>query len=399
MVIARLPAGCTIGILPSPPVAGKPSAAGPLSPNHVGDAIEVVIEQDCRDDDDEDRGAQIPHNRDPNAATAPSAVTAVTTGALAAAHDEGIVTGDTRLIGLDWGITTLRAFRIGAGGVVLDRRSSDQGILNVAHGAFEEVFERAVGDWLDAAPDAPVLASGMITSRQGWVEPPYIACPAGCDELARALHLERTRRGRAVRFVTGLTVAGSGGVPDVMRGEETEIVGALAEEAMLLVLPGTHSKWALAEAGRVVWFATFMTGEVFAVLKDHSILGRLIEGEADDRAARERGLAYGLLDDARAGGLLKRLFSARTLGLFDEIPPTGVASYLSGLLIGAEIREAVACARARVAVDAVTVLGATALSDLYVAALARAGLAAERGPHDAAARGHWRIARAAGLVG
>ena len=307
----------------------------------------------------------------------------------------------TRLIGLDWGTSTLRAFRIGGGGAVLETRPSREGILNVAAGAFEQVFERAVGDWLDAAPGAPVLASGMITSRQGWVEPPYLACPAGCDELARALQVQHTGRGGAVRFVTGLTVTGADGVPDVMRGEETEIVGALAEgeASRLLVLPGTHSKWALAEAGRIVWFATFMTGEVFAVLKDHSILGRLIEGEGEDAAARERGLAYGLLDDARAGGLLKRVFSARTLGLFDEIPPAGVASYLSGLLIGTEIREAMGCARARVAVEAATVLGESALCELYVAALAHAGLAAERGAANAAARGHWRIARAAGLVG
>ena len=122
----------------------------------------------------------------------------------------------------------------------------------------------------------------MITSRQGWVEVPYCPCPAGSDEIARALWRHETGAGRTIHFVPGLSIVGADGVPDVIRGEETQIVGEVGDApgGRLLVLPGTHSKWARSEDGRVVWFATFMTGELFGVLKEHSILGRLMAGDA-----------------------------------------------------------------------------------------------------------------------
>ena len=162
-----------------------------------------------------------------------------------------------------------------------------------------------------------------------------------------------------------------------------------------IVLPGTHSKWAFAEDGRIVGFATFMTGEVFAVLKEHSILGRLMAGEAQDEAAFARGLRY-----ARAGpgGLLKRLFSARTLGLFDQLPASAIASYLSGLLIGSEIAEALDCLPDAPGARAITVIGNSALALRYRGAIEAAGLRARTGAADAGARGQWLIARAAGLV-
>jgi 2-dehydro-3-deoxygalactonokinase len=161
------------------------------------------------------------------------------------------------------------------------------------------------------------------------------------------------------------------------------------------VLPGTHSKWALAEDGAIIWFATFMTGEVFAVLKEHSILGRLMQGEVDDHAAFERGLAY-----ARSGkgGPLKRLFSARTLGLFDMLPETGVASYLSGLLIGSEIEEALDCLEVAPGDIEIRVIGASQLAWRYRGALAARDLRVQPARDDACARGQFLIARAAGLI-
>ena len=180
----------------------------------------------------------------------------------------------------------------------------------------------------------------MITWRQGWVEVPYCPCPAGSAELAAALAAPRDRGRAAIHFVPGLSLIGADGVPDVMRGEETQIIGAVGGGRAVrgrraIVLPGTHSKWALAEDGRIVWFATFMTGELFAVLKEHSILGRLMAGDAHDDAAFARGLAYA---QSGPGGLLKRLFSVRTLGLFDRAAGERRSpSYLSGLLIGSEI--------------------------------------------------------------
>jgi 2-dehydro-3-deoxygalactonokinase len=303
------------------------------------------------------------------------------------------MTGRAALIGIDWGTTSFRAYRIDAGGAVIETREAPAGILAVRDGDFEGVLTREIGAWLAAEPDLPVIASGMITSRQGWLEVPYCACPAGSAQIAVALMRHPARPG--LHFVPGLSLIGADGVPDVIRGEETQIVGEVGDRPgrHLLVLPGTHSKWALAEDGIITWFATFMTGEVFAVLKEHSILGRLMRGEAEDHAAFERGLAY-----ARTGkgGLLKRLFSARTLGLFDLLPESGVASYLSGLLIGSEIEEALACLE--VADAEICVVGATQLAWRYRGALAARDLRVRPARDDACARGQFLIARAAGLI-
>jgi 2-dehydro-3-deoxygalactonokinase len=211
------------------------------------------------------------------------------------------------------------------------------------------------------------------------------------------LRRHATARGRTLRFVPGLSMIADDGVPDVMRGEETQIVGALGErtEPALFVLPGTHSKWALAEGGRVVWFATFMTGELFGVLQRHSILGRLMTGDLPDPGAFERGLRFA---GEGGSGLLKRLFSARTLGLFDRLPASAIGSYLSGLLIGTEVEEALAWTRPRITPGEVTVIGGAELAASYHGALEAKGMRARLAANDAAARGLFRIARTAGLL-
>jgi 2-dehydro-3-deoxygalactonokinase len=302
------------------------------------------------------------------------------------------------LIGIDWGTTAFRAYRIGADGGVIDRRHAEAGILKVPHGDFEGVFEREVGAWLRDEPHLPVIAAGMITSRQGWVEVPYCPCPAGREEIARALVRHASGRGRTIHFVPGVSVIGPDGVPDVIRGEETQIIGEVgaASGRRLLLLPGTHSKWALIEDGRIVWFATFMTGEVFGVLKAHSILGRLMAGDAHDAQAFRRGVAYAR---GARGGLLKRLFSARTLGLFGQLPAEAVASYLSGLLIGTEVREALDCLEQAPAGQEITVVGSSDLTERYLAAIEDAGLRSRRASADASARGLFLIAAAAGHLG
>lgn len=313
--------------------------------------------------------------------------------------------GKAALIGIDWGTSAFRAYRIDAQGGVLEAKAAPAGILEVEAGAFEAVLEREIGAWLAAAADLPVIASGMITSRQGWVEVPYCPCPAGSAELAAVLRRHLTGAGRTIHFVPGLSLIGADGVPDVIRGEETQIIGELGGQVgddrarRVFVLPGTHSKWAYAEDGRIVWFATFMTGELFAVLKAHSILGRLTaersEDGAPDDAAFARGLTYGW---AGPGGLLKRLFSARTLGLFDQLPASGIAPYLSGLLIGTEIVEARACLPDDPLTGEITVIGSSELAERYRGALERSGLHVRTGDPDASARGQLLIARAAGLV-
>lgn len=306
------------------------------------------------------------------------------------------------LIGLDWGTTSLRAYLLAADGAILDRRASAQGIMAVAGGDFAGVLAATVGDWRQAHPGIPLLASGMIGSRQGWREAPYCPCPARLADVAAGGAEVRLDDGGSLRILPGLSFVDRDGVPEVMRGEEVQIFGAVgaATERCLVVLPGTHSKWAVVADGRIDAFSTYMTGETFAALRGHTILGRLMEGDGDDADAFAQGV-----DAARgmeaAGGLLRRLFSARTLPLFGRLPATGVASYLSGLLIGAEVAGALGwCAAAGVNARAapIVLVGNDVLSRLYAAAMARFDMAATSAPADVAALGQWRVARAAGLV-
>ena len=301
-----------------------------------------------------------------------------------------------RLAALDWGTSSLRAYLLDGDGGILARAEEAQGILQVKDASFADVFQRIVGPWRHRHPGLPAIGSGMIGSRQGWREAPYAACPAGLDALATMLTPVETPSG-AFNIVPGMNVVDADGVPDVMRGEETQILGQFAPgDSGVAVLPGTHSKWILVENGRIDRFATFMTGEAYAAMKSHTILGRLMSGEAPNADAFARGVDHGAKPAQGRGGLLHRLFSARTLGLFDQVKGEAIASYLSGLMIGSEIAEAIAWlgrAPARV-----TVIGGAALSDLYVAALARQAIASAPGTPDAAALGLLRVARAAKLV-
>ena len=183
-----------------------------------------------------------------------------------------------------------------------------------------------------------------------------------------------------------------------MRGEETKVAGTFDEPfsgRRVVLMPGTHSKWALVCDDGVATFATFMTGELYAVLREHSILGRLATDARDD-AAFERGVRHSLRDGA---ALSHDLFSSRTLVLTGELAPDGVGDYLSGLLIGAEVAAGGAwLAREANGGLPLTLLGEPALVERYATALRIDGIHATIGPSDAAVRGLWRIARSAGVV-
>jgi 2-dehydro-3-deoxygalactonokinase len=304
------------------------------------------------------------------------------------------------MIAVDWGTSSFRAYRLGAEGRILDQRSAARGILTVEVGGFANVLAEQIGAWLDEEPGS-VFMSGMIGSRQGWKEVPYLACPVDLEAIARACGRVDWGRGRQAYIVPGVSCRDPHGVPDVMRGEETQILGAFDEDTRevdrrrVAVLPGTHSKWALAGDSRIETFATFLTGELYAVLREHSILGRLAV-PGDDVAALERGVRRSL--DAGAG-LSHDLFSARTLALTGDLAPDAVGDYLSGLLLGAELAAGRRwLERQRALGERVHLIGDAALCERYRRAFGLAGLEATIGPADAAARGLWRIARRANLV-
>ena len=292
-----------------------------------------------------------------------------------------------RLIALDWGTSSLRAYLLGDVGIVLERRAEPLGILQVPDRDFRTVFESLVGEWRARHPALPALAAGMIGSAQGWVEAPYASLPADVASVARALV---TVPDVGLRIVPGL--AQRDGVPDVMRGEETQLFGALAASAALAeggvaVLPGTHAKWARLARGRVERFTTYMTGELFAVLSRHSILGRLggpRGGDVAPGAAFARGVRH-----ARdvTGGLANLVFTARSAVLVGDLPAEDSLEYLSGILIGDEVRAGLAAG------DRPTVLiGEPALCDRYAAALAEFGVGDVALLGDTAPAGLWQIA-------
>lgn len=272
---------------------------------------------------------------------------------------------------IDWGTTNLRAWLVDAGGRIADRQALPLGIRQVPGGDFAAAFEQAVGPWRAGASRPVAILCGMIGSRQGWVEAPYVPCPAGPADLAAGVTAVPGVPEAVI--VPGLCYA-DGGRHDVLRGEEVQIFGALAglpEGPSLMCLPGTHSKWALAADGRLREFRTCMTGEVFAALADHTILGALMPADRADDAA---GFAAGLARARDDGGLLHHLFSVRTEGLFAAVPEPGLRSYLSGLLIGHEVLE---MQRLYGGAGPVRVVGDAGLAALYGRALGHFGLAHE----------------------
>jgi 2-dehydro-3-deoxygalactonokinase len=292
-------------------------------------------------------------------------------------------------IALDWGTTSFRAYLVGVDGAVKDQFSSPEGILAVKDQGFEAVLESHIGSWDKALP---VVASGMITSRQGWIELPYAECPAETADLAKQIHVHKTASGRAVHFITGLHYKSSTIQHDVMRGEETQVFGSLATGATQFITPGTHSKWISVIDSSIVDFSTYMTGESFALYRHHSILGRLMNDGPQDDAAFTRGVAHAFQAPA---DLLHSLFSVRSLGLFNEIAPEKLSSYLSGLLIGSEVVSATASLQPS---EQFLVLGTHNLAANYMIALKLMNLNVEIGDPLCSIQGQRLIAQAAGVI-
>jgi len=265
------------------------------------------------------------------------------------------------LIAVDWGTTNRRAWLLGPDGAVVREMEDPKGILAVE----AEGFPAAVAEIRERLGDLPMLMAGMIGSNRGWIEAPYVPCPAGADELAA--HVIWAEEGRTA-IVPGLSFLDDRRA-DVMRGEEVQMFGALAAGLIpadgLVCHPGTHNKWVLLAGGRVSRFRTVMTGEMFSLLKDHSILSDLLQGEVAPGDAFERGVMHGLSDE----DVTAELFTIRARVLLEVAERGDAAAYCSGLLIGADLRTGL-----RQAGEAeIAIMGRPDLTALYAAALAAAG--------------------------
>jgi len=323
------------------------------------------------------------------------------------------VAGAPALLALDWGTTGLRAFLMRDGQVLQERQAADgiQQLGGTEPALFEQALARIAGDWLRQWPGLPVIACGMVGSAQGWREAPYAATPADPQSLG-ARCVEVRAGDIPVRIIPGVVHhpaaaagASSPEAPDVMRGEETQIAGALLLEPRwaarsTFVTPGTHSKWASVRDGRITHFRSYMTGEVYAVLRQHSILGRLMSDDVPSSdAERLQAFDAGVqaAQDESRGGLLHQIFSARTHGLVSGWPRAVLGDYLSGLLLGSELRGARACGDLAAGIPLVLV-GAPALCGRYARALSLLGRPADATLENTAPRGMWSVAQALGLV-
>jgi 2-dehydro-3-deoxygalactonokinase len=285
---------------------------------------------------------------------------------------------------VDWGTTRFRAWLLDAAGQVVAERRSDEGMLALPRDRFGAVLEDHLGA-MGASASLPVMICGMAGSRQGWIEAPYVATPARfADIFANAVRVAGPDRD--VRLVPGIAQRDPDR-PDVLRGEETQLAGiaSLHEGAELtIVMPGTHCKWVRVAGGAVTGFTTWLTGELFSVLSQHSILRHALGTQpstvSHDDPVFQRWLDDGLTHPSDA---LSRLFRIRAATLLFDMQPQQAAAALSGLLIGSEV----AAARAAFATGGKTILVASGgLGELYAQALGRGGYSATRVDADTSVR-------------
>jgi 2-dehydro-3-deoxygalactonokinase len=268
-------------------------------------------------------------------------------------------------IAVDWGSSNLRAWAMDAAGRPVAEASGPTGASSLAPEAFEPVLVTAIDPWLGERP-TDVFVCGMAGARGAWLEAPYAAVPCP-PSPANPVRVPTADARLAVRILPGLCQAEP---PDVMRGEETQIAGLLAREPRfdgVACLPGTHTKWAHVSAGEVVSFASYMTGEIFALLATQSVLRRTVASDGWNEAAFLTGLEEGF---ARPDRVPARLFGLRAGALVGELDPVVARARLSGLLIGGEIAAAKPYWLGR----DVVLIGAPALAKAYLVALGLAGL-------------------------
>lgn len=276
-------------------------------------------------------------------------------------------------IGVDWGTSNLRAWGIGAGGTVLAQAVSDQGMGKLKREQFPAALQAVVEQITPTSTALDVVICGMAGARQGWMEAPYLDAPTDLSRLGSgAVHPEVPNSALRVSILPGVCLRLSG--ENVMRGEETQLLGLASlfpDYNGLVCMPGTHSKWARLEGMTIASFTTAMTGELFELLRAHSVLRHSL-GDSLDGPERETGFQAGARDGLdNPAELLGQLFRVRAAALLSGRTPDWCAGYLSGLLIGTEI----AANRNRIGTDPVPLIGSAALCGLYARVLAMTGAA------------------------
>lgn len=291
------------------------------------------------------------------------------------------------MIAVDWGTSNFRAYKIDAKGRIEAEKTSNRGAATVQAGGFQDALVAEVMEWLDA-DDNKILMCGMVGARRGWKEAPYVPVPASFEQVVQGV-IKLDVEGMDARIVPGLIGTDASEVPDVMRGEETQIFGCGTEvgknvywNETYFCLPGTHTKWVRTEEGRIGAFSTSMTGDLFRAIRESTILRSVAQHEPNDESAFLRGVAR-----ARQNGELgHQLFGIRALVLTGKMNETSASSYLSGLLIGREVND---MTRKE---GNVHLIGEASLCALYQKALHEFGVRSTIEPQGAALRGLLRVA-------
>jgi len=273
------------------------------------------------------------------------------------------------LLGIDWGSSNRRAYLLDANGELLARHSDDDGMLHV------DDFEASLKELLRTleVERADIVMSGMVGSRHGWREAPYLSVEQPVARLHDALmEVDTSLHGVRCRIAPGYRFVDDQGMPDVIRGEEVQVLGALELGASngWFLLPGTHSKWIRVAEGRIVELMTFMTGELYSLLTQHGTLAKVSSEQQSVPEAFEAGLKA-----ARSGGVTHTLFYCRALVVTDMMPAAHASSFLSGLLIGAELDEILKKTHGTMP-SPVQVIGSPALCERYLNALEMLGIRA-----------------------
>jgi 2-dehydro-3-deoxygalactonokinase len=262
-------------------------------------------------------------------------------------------------IAVDWGTTNRRAYLIDSAGKRTDELEDGKGILSVPKGG----FPAAIAEIRQRLGNKPLLLAGMVGSNRGWKEAPYVPCPAGIDDVVAKL----VWPGEREAIVPGVSYIGDGRA-DVMRGEEVQLLGAaaagLVDPNALVCHPGTHNKWTALKDGRIHDFRTVMTGELFSLLKEHSILADLLNGPVDDDQVFRDAARHAIFNES----LPAELFSIRASVLLGQMKKEDAASYASGLLIGTDVRIGLSVPTGA----QVFAMGRPELTKLYASALGQA---------------------------
>ncbi len=281
---------------------------------------------------------------------------------------------------VDWGSSSFRAFLLGQNFEVLETARSDDGVISLQGRCFYSVLMDHCDRWIKHYGKMPIVLGGTIGSRNGWRQTPYLPCPASTYDIKQHMLSVDNESDLDIRILPGVQAQNAYGNRDVMRGEEVQIFGALdiiGAENAAVCLPGTHSKWCSAAQGKITSITTYLTGELFAVLRDHSSVGLVMLGAEFD----EQSFCCGLDAAALAEPVLQQLFAVRAASLVDQPLAADNASYVSGLLIGHEVNSIAQIG----AVDSpLIVVGSDTLNARYQLAFSRRQVETTVVPADAA---------------